>query len=153
MAHTYEYPHPAVAADVALFRNAGGHNELLLIRRARDPFAGRWALPGGFIDIDEDLEAAARRELLEETGLVAGDLVQLQTFGRPGRDPRERVISVVFIGLAEEDKPDTPQAGDDAAEARWFSVTELPPLAFDHAEIIGLARQRLMTLAALAGRD
>lgn len=88
---TYDYPHPAVAADVALFRNRGGKLELLLIQRGHEPFVGRWGLPGGFVNIDEDLEPAARRELREETGLAAGELRQLQTFGRPGRDPRDAI--------------------------------------------------------------
>ncbi len=142
MPFTYDYPHPAVAADVALFRNRGGKLELLLIQRGYEPFVGRWALPGGFVNIDEDLEPAARRELREETGLAAGELRQLQTFGRPGRDPRERVITVVFIGYAAE--PDAAAiGGDDAADARWFQLDVLPDLAFDHAEIIALARDAI----------
>jgi len=142
MPFTYDYPHPAVAADVALFRNRGGKLELLLIQRGHEPFVGRWALPGGFVNIDEDLEPAARRELREETGLAAGELRQLQTFGRPGRDPRERVITVVFIGYAAE--PDAAAiGGDDAADARWFQLDALPDLAFDHAEIIALARDAI----------
>lgn len=139
---SYEYPHPAVAADVALFRRRGNTRELLLIRRGHEPFAGRWALPGGFVNIDEDLEPAARRELLEETGLRAGELRQLQTFGRPGRDPRERVITVVFIGYAADPQA-VARGGDDAADARWFGLNALPELAFDHAEIIALAGARM----------
>ncbi len=151
MPFTYEYPHPAVAADVALFRRtADGRLQLLLIQRGHDPYAGLWALPGGFVDIDEDLEDAARRELTEETGLQADELTQLQTFGRPGRDPRERVISVVFFGFADPSESD-PKAGDDAAQAKWFDIDELPELAFDHAEIIAIARQRLQTIDALGG--
>lgn len=139
---TYEHPHPTVAADVALFRRVEARAELLLIRRGKEPHAGRWALPGGFVNIDEDLEPAARRELLEETSLEAGALRQLQTFGRPDRDPRERVITVVFIGFAAEPGAE-PRGGDDAAEARWFSLDRLPALAFDHADIIALARAAL----------
>lgn len=142
MAYTYEHPHPAVAADIALFREAATGTELLLIRRGKAPYAGRWALPGGFVNIDEDLEPAARRELREETGLEAGMLRQLQTFGHPDRDPRERVITVVFIGYAHEPTAE-PRAGDDAAEARWFSLDALPELAFDHAKIIALAGNSL----------
>ncbi|UCG71701.1 MAG: NUDIX hydrolase [Chromatiales bacterium] len=142
MPYTYEHPHPAVAADVALFRNRGGQLELLLIRRGKEPHAGRWALPGGFVNIDEDLEPAARRELMEETGLQSGPLRQLQTFGRPGRDPRERVITVVFIGYADDPGAKV-RSGDDAADARWFALDELPELAFDHPEIIALAREAI----------
>ena len=138
MPYTYADPHPAVAADVALLRDGGGGTmELLLVQRARPPFAGHWSLPGGFVEIDEDLEAAARRELREETGLEAGRLRQLQTFGRPGRDPRERVITVVFIGRAA-DPAAVARGGDDAAAARWFALDALPPLAFDHGEIASL---------------
>ena len=140
MVYTYEHPHPAVAADVALFRDSGAVRELLLIRRGKAPHAGRWALPGGFVNIDEDLEPAARRELLEETGLEAGELRQLQTFGHPDRDPRERVITVVFIGSAKNPEAE-PRGGDDAADARWFTLDKLPELAFDHADIIALARR------------
>lgn len=144
MPFTYEHPHPAVAADVALFRRRDGNRELLLIRRGHEPFAGRWALPGGFVNIDEDLEPAARRELLEETGLEAGELRQLQTFGRPDRDPRERVITIVFIGYAAD--PDAvARSGDDAADARWFPPDALPELAFDHAAVIALARDAIST--------
>ena len=153
MPFTYEYPHPAVAADVALFRRTpDGRLQLLLIRRGHEPFAGKWALPGGFVGIDEDLEDAARRELLEETGLNADELAQLQTFGQPDRDPRERVISVVFFGFADPSGSD-PRAGDDAAQAKWFDIDDLPELAFDHAEIIAIARQRLQTIDALGARD
>jgi 8-oxo-dGTP diphosphatase len=144
MTYSYDYPHPAVAADVALFRDRGGTLELLLIQRGHEPFAGRWALPGGFVNIDEDLEPAARRELLEETGLTAGELRQLRTFGRPGRDPRERVITVVYTGFPA-DPAKAPSGGDDAADARWFGLEALPKLAFDHAEIIALACDAVST--------
>jgi 8-oxo-dGTP diphosphatase len=117
---------------------------LLLIRRANDPFRGRWALPGGFLDVEEDLEHCAARELMEETGLSGVDLEQLRTFGRPGRDPRERVISVAYYSLLKPEKLDVKPASD-AADADWFPVNELPPLAFDHADIIRLARERLVT--------
>ena len=152
MSYSYDYPHPAVAADVALFREISGVQQVLLIKRGQPPFAGSWVLPGGFVNIDEDLEDAARRELLEETGLRAGDLVQLQTFGRPDRDPRERVITVVFLGMLGAADNGEPRAGDDAAEARWFDLENLPGLAFDHAEILAVARQRLQTISVLSGR-
>ena len=97
--HCYEYPHPAITTDVVLCTVQGGQLRVLLIRRGREPYAGYWALPGGFLDVDEDLEACARRELLEETGIEGIYLEQLHTFGQPARDPRERVISVTFLGL------------------------------------------------------
>ncbi len=140
--YCYAYPHPAVTTDVVLFGLRAGDLNLLLIRRAHPPFAGRWALPGGFLEIDEALEDCARRELLEETGLDGIYLEQLHTFGEVGRDPRERVISVVYLGLGRADRLD-PRAGDDAAEAAWFSRETLPPLAFDHERIIDHAHQHL----------
>lgn len=143
MPHTYEYPHPAVACDVALLRAVTDADyEILLIERRHEPFAGHWALPGGFIEIDEDLEAAARRELHEETGLHAGTLVQIGAFGAPDRDPRERVISVVYAGFVPIDAP-AAMAADDAADARWYGLDALPELAFDHACVIAEVRARL----------
>ncbi len=139
--YTYRYPHPAVTVDVALFAGAPSRRRLLLVQRAAAPYAGQWALPGGFVDIDEDLEVAARRELLEETGLVAGPLRQLGTWGTPGRDPRERTISVIFLG--EIPMASRPAAGSDAASAVWFSTDELPALAFDHADIVSRALRAL----------
>lgn len=141
--YCYEYPHPAVTTDVALFRLSPDGLTLLLIRRANGPFQGDWALPGGFLEIDEDLHQCAARELCEETGVVGVALREVGTFGRPGRDPRERVISVVYYGLAARDGV-APQAASDAAEAAWFPLGRLPALAFDHAEIIRAARQRLV---------
>jgi 8-oxo-dGTP diphosphatase len=132
---TYEYPHPAVTVDVALFDRLDGRDVVLLILRGSEPFAGLWALPGGFIDIDEDLEPAARRELLEETGLEAGTLKQVGTYGRPDRDPRERIITVVYSGRPAQ-RGARPCAASDAADAAWHRLDTLPPLASDHAEII-----------------
>ena len=127
-----------LAADVACVR-LREEMELLLIRRGREPFRGRWTLPGGFVDIDEEVESAARRELLEETGLDARRLFELGAFSSVGRDPRGRVVSVAFVapfgpGAHGE------RAGDDAAEAGWFSLASPPPLAFDHADIIERVR-------------
>ena len=139
MGFTYDYPHPAVSADVALLREKTGSLELLLVRRRKPPYKDHWALPGGFVEIDEDLEPAARRELVEESGLQAGPLRQLVTIGTPDRDPRERVITVVYIGFAA-DPAQAPAGGDDAADARWFSLDALPALAFDHDDIVGLIR-------------
>ncbi|MGA7982463.1 MAG: NUDIX domain-containing protein [Chromatiaceae bacterium] len=141
--HCYAYPHPAVTTDVVLFTLREGKLQLLLIRRGGEPFAGAWALPGGFLEIDEDLPHCAQRELEEETGIAGVYLEQLFTFGRPGRDPRERVISVAYYALTPSEGL-TLRPASDAAEARWFPVGNLPPLAFDHDEIIRTAHQRLV---------
>lgn len=142
MTFQYQYPHPAVTTDVAVFTLRDQQLQLLLIRRAEEPYKGQWALPGGFLEIDEDLDSCAKRELKEETGVEDLYLEQLYTFGRPDRDPRERVISVTYYALVPADKLDL-SAGSDAAEASWFPLQALPPLAFDHEEIILLARERL----------
>jgi 8-oxo-dGTP diphosphatase len=136
----YEHPRPALTADVVLI-TTGRRPAVLLIRRGKPPYEGSWALPGGFVEIDEDLEPAARRELAEETGLAAGPLLQVGAFGRPGRDPRGRVVSVAFTG-APAAADAAPQPASDAADARWFPLDDLPELAFDHAEIIAAARRR-----------
>jgi 8-oxo-dGTP diphosphatase len=141
--YCYAYPHPAVTTDVVLFTIRDGRLKLLLIRRGGEPFKGHWALPGGFLDIDEDLEDCALRELEEETGVNGVYLEQLRTYGRPGRDPRERVISVAHYALAPSERLSI-KAASDAAEASWFPVSALPPLAFDHAEIIQAAHERLV---------
>jgi 8-oxo-dGTP diphosphatase len=140
---TYDYPRPAVTVDVVLVTR-GRDPRVLLIRRKHEPFAGTWALPGGFVDMDETLEAAAHRELREETGLEVKKLEQLYTFGDPGRDPRGRTIAVAYfavVGLAKL----KPVAADDAAEVGWFSLRKPPPLAFDHRKILAHARKRLPT--------
>lgn len=139
----YAYPHPAVTTDVVVLSIRDRRLELLLIRRAGDPFAGHWALPGGFLDIEEDLEQCAKRELEEETGVAGFYLEQLRTFGQPGRDPRERVISIAYFALVPSERLDLRPASD-AAAAAWFPIRELPPLAFDHAEIIRVAHERLV---------
>jgi 8-oxo-dGTP diphosphatase len=142
--HCYAYPHPALTTDVALFTILDDELQLLLVRRGRAPFAGTWALPGGFLDMDEDLDQCAARELAEETGLdgSALGLEQFHTFGAVHRDPRERVISVAYLALAPPDGLCI-QAGDDAADTRWFPLDALPDLAFDHDQVIGHAQQRL----------
>ncbi len=142
MSYTYEYPHPAVTVDVAIFSIRHDALNVLLIKRALAPYQGEWALPGGFVEIDEALEHAAARELKEETGVDAGYLEQLYTFGRPDRDPRERVISVTYFALIPSDKLDI-KAASDAEGVGWFPVASLPELAFDHAEILDTAFERL----------
>lgn len=145
--YSYEYPHPAVTTDVVVFSIREGELAVLLIERGAEPERGRWAIPGGFIDIDEDLEAAARRELREETGVDARDLEQLHAFGQPDRDPRERVITVAYITILRMDEVSV-RAASDAAEAAWFPMRDLPELAFDHREILALAHERLCTRMA-----
>ena len=142
MPYTYQYPHPAVTTDIVIFTIHRQQLELLLIRRADEPFKDCWALPGGFIDIDEDLEHCALRELEEETGITGVYLEQLYTVGAPGRDPRERVISVAYYALVPPDRMNI-RAASDAREVAWFEVRQLPPLAFDHKDIVALAHQRL----------
>ncbi len=140
----YDYPRPAVAVDLVVTRTwkpAAGtlQRQILLIRRGQPPFANCWALPGGFVDEQETLEAAAERELFEETTLKAQKLIPLGAFSRVDRDPRGRVISFAF--WSEIPRSAQPRAGDDAAETEWFSLRKLPPLAFDHAEIVAAARR------------
>jgi 8-oxo-dGTP diphosphatase len=142
--HCYDYPHPAVTTDVVLFTIRNAALCVLLIERANPPCQGMWALPGGFLEIDEDLEACAKRELLEETGIEGLYLEQLYTFGDPGRDPRERVISVTYFALSQSDNL-SPKAASDAATAAWFPISELPELAFDHERIVDLAHKRLLS--------
>ncbi len=139
--YAYEFPRPAVTVDVVLVTRQP-KPRVLLIRRKNEPFAGSWALPGGFVDMDETLEAAARRELFEETGVRAPELVQLHTFGDPGRDPRGRTISVVYLALVDADRL-KPRAADDAAEVGWFALQRPPALAFDHRDILAFARKHL----------
>jgi 8-oxo-dGTP diphosphatase len=114
----------------------------LMIRRKHDPFAGRWALPGGFVDENEPLETAARRELREETGVTAAELEQLRTFGDPGRDPRGWTVSVVFLGRVDAEAVKA-EAADDAEAVGWFPLDSPPELAFDHADILAAVRERV----------
>ncbi|HEU5196289.1 MAG TPA: NUDIX domain-containing protein [Methylomirabilota bacterium] len=132
-----------VTVDVVIFTIRESALHVLLVRRAGPPFAGRYAIPGGFVHEDESLEAAARRELVEETGVRDVYLEQLYTFGDPGRDPRGRVVTVAYFALVAGDR--ALEAGTDAAEARWCPVRELPHLAFDHDRILAYALERLRT--------
>ncbi|GAB2981872.1 NUDIX domain-containing protein [Nocardioides montaniterrae] len=133
--YTSKYPIINVTVDVALLCPCPEGLSVLLIQRKHDPYAGAWALPGGFVDADEDAETAARRELREETGLeLSVPLTQLHTYTAPDRDPRGRTISIVHLASVPETVAAT--AGDDAADVRWFPVSDLPELAFDHAEVL-----------------
>ncbi len=140
-AFCYDYPRPAVTADIVVVTREA-RPRVLLIRRRKSPFAGMWALPGGFVDEHEALEAAARRELHEETGLRIARLEQIGAFGAPGRDPRGHTISVAYLGRLDAARV-RPCPGDDAADAAWHPLHRLPPLAFDHAEIVTAARRHL----------
>ena len=142
MTFVYEYPHPAVTVDCVVFGLDEGALKVLLIQRDLPPFAGEWALPGGFVRIDESLEEAARRELAEETGLRGVFLEQLFTFGDVRRDPRERVVSVAYFALVALAKHSV-RAATDARAAAWFGVDKLPSLAFDHDRIVAAAVERL----------
>ncbi len=131
--YTYEYPRPAVAVDVVVVRQTHDDLLVLLIRRKHEPFQNQWALPGGFMNIDETLEQAAIRELREETGVTAQKLVQLGAWSAVDRDPRDRVISVAFL---TEVNDEFANAADDASEVTWLSVDDLPDLAFDHNDMV-----------------
>lgn len=133
--------YPALAVDMIIFTVGEDDLMVLLIRRRGEPFAGRWAIPGGFVEPDESLDDAAARELCEETGVTDVYLEQLYTFGEPGRDPRGRVISVAYYALLRQ--APAVVGGDDAEDARWFPLGELPPLAFDHAAILDYALERV----------
>jgi 8-oxo-dGTP diphosphatase len=141
--YVYEWPRPMVTVDAAVFGLFRDGVKLLLIKRKHEPYKGRWAIPGGFIEMEEELEDAAARELAEETGLTGVPLEQMRTYGTAGRDPRGRLITVVFMGIVQE-KQAILKAGDDAAEAEWFEIDDLPQeMAFDHDEISRFAIRRL----------
>jgi 8-oxo-dGTP diphosphatase len=141
--YQYEYPHPAVTTDIVIFTVRDKQLKLLLIMRKGEPYRGKWALPGGFVQLNEDLESAARRELAEETGVSGVYLEQLYTFGAVDRDPRERVITVAYYALIASDQM-VLQAATDAEAVGWFSMDDLPPLAFDHQDIVNKAHERLV---------
>ncbi len=144
MSHTYKYPRPSVTVDCVVFGLDLDADDLkiLLIQRSGEPFAGMWALPGGFVDMDETLEQSARRELQEETGISRLFLEQLYTFGDPGRDPRGRTITIAYYALIKMSDYAI-QAASDASDVAWFAVSDLPKLAFDHDKIIQTALARL----------
>jgi 8-oxo-dGTP diphosphatase len=138
-----KYDRPSVTVDVVIFTLQEGELRVLLIQRGHWPFEGYWAIPGGFVEMDESLEEAARRELREETGVSEVLLEQLYAFGDPGRDPRTRVISVAYFSVVSADRLE-PCAGTDAADVRWWSMSALPRrLAFDHDKILACALSRL----------
>lgn len=144
MSYTYDYPRPMVCVDIVVLRKATDSHEILLIQRLNEPFKDRWALPGGFIEMDEDLIDSAYRELKEETSITNLELQQLKAYGKPGRDPRGRTISVVFGGFLKEEQD--AKAGDDAQHLNWFPIDQLPGLAFDHSLILKECLDLLLSL-------
>lgn len=144
MKFTYEYPRPCVTVDCVVFGLDLEAQDLkiLLIERGGEPFKGRWALPGGFVAMDETLEESAKRELAEETGITRLYMEQLYTFGDPGRDPRDRVITVAYYALVKLSDHEI-HAASDAKDVAWFAVSDLPRLAFDHEEVVATALARL----------
>ncbi len=144
-AHNYDvskYERPSVTVDVVMMSLRQRDLQVLLVKRRSWPYEGMWAVPGGFVNMDESLETAAKRELQEETGLQDVYLEQLYTFGDPGRDPRTRVITVVYFALLDSERLQV-RAASDAADVGWFSVYSLPPLAFDHDQILDYTLNRL----------
>jgi 8-oxo-dGTP diphosphatase len=139
---SYQYPRAALTVDCVVFGFDEGDLKVLLIERALEPFKGKWALPGGFVRVEETLDDAARRELEEEAGLTNVFLEQLYTFGAIDRDPRERVVSVAYYALVKLAAHDT-KAATDAADAKWFPISKVPKLAFDHADILATALARI----------
>ena len=138
--YCYKYPHPAVTADCIVFYKEDDKLEVLLIKRKNEPYKDCWAFPGGFVNMDESAEEAAIRELKEETGLEVSEVEQLKAYSNPDRDPRERVITIAFIA---ESEIKAVKGSDDAKEARWFDISNLPPLAFDHEDILRDALEKI----------
>lgn len=143
MPFTYEYPRLMLTVDAVVFRYNESQLEVLLIQRKHDPYAGMWALPGGFVNMDETVEDAIVRELEEETGLKMENLKQLYTFSEIGRDPRGRTVSVTFFGITEKNDF-VVKGGDDARYANWFPVSQLPELAFDHIGAVKMAVEKII---------
>lgn len=138
--YTYDYPRPAVTADSVVFCNDSDGLSVLLIERANEPFKGCWAFPGGFMEMEEDAEDCAKRELKEETGLEIRTMRQLGAFTDVDRDPRGRMVSIAYYAIIE--KSDV-KGSDDAAQARWFQIDSIPPLAFDHDKILRMALEKI----------
>jgi 8-oxo-dGTP diphosphatase len=135
MIYTYAYPRPSATVDMIVIKQVESSYYILLIERKNEPFKNQWALPGGFIDINEEIETAAYRELEEETAIRDVLLSQFKTYGKLGRDPRGRTISIVYSGILKNLTQEI-KAGDDAKNLNWFSLKDLPPLAFDHSRIV-----------------
>ena len=138
--YTYKYPRPAVTTDCVVFRLEEGKLKTLLIERGNEPYKGCWAFPGGFLNMDENAEQGALRELEEETGLKLHDIEEFGTFSEVDRDPRGRVITIAFYAITDQKEV---RGGDDAAKAQWFPIDDTPPLAFDHGLMLKKALEKL----------
>ena len=144
--YTFHHPRPAVSVDIVLFQKNNDSCQVLLIKRAQKPFQGFYSLPGGFVDETETLESAAIRELKEETAIRDIQLTQIHTFSAPERDPRGRVISTAYGAVINQENQLHIRAGSDAADAGWFNLADLPPLAFDHELVISVAARKMKIL-------
>lgn len=138
--YSYKYPHPAVTTDCVVFGVTSRELEILLVERGNEPYKGYWAIPGGFLNMDENAEQCALRELKEETGLTLNNIKEFATYSDVDRDPRERVISIAFYALTKKAEV---KGGDDAVKAQWFALDEVPHLAFDHDKMLKNAIQKL----------
>ncbi len=138
--YCYKYPHPNVTTDCVIFGFDGTGLRVLLVERAFEPCKGKWAFPGGFLEMEESAEEGAKRELMEETGLKTAKVRQFHAFSDPHRDPRERVLTIAYYALVQMSEV---KGADDAAQARWFPLSEVPPLAFDHDSILRMAVEEL----------
>ena len=143
----YKYPRPSVTTDCVIFGYEGNTLKVLLIERGNEPFKGYWAFPGGFLNMEESAEEGAKRELYEETGLKDAFIKQFHTYTDPNRDPRGRVISIAYYALVEISEV---KGGDDAAQARWFAIDEVPALAFDHDQMLQDALAKLKSQEGIA---
>ena len=146
----YKYPHPAVTTDCVIFGFDGEAVKVLLIERGGEPYRGCWAFPGGFLEMEESAEEGAKRELMEETGLATAFVKQFHAFTAPDRDPRERVLTIAFYSLVRLSEV---KGMDDAKEARWFALDEVPKLAFDHDEMLRVAKEDISKEIRLATKD
>ena len=146
----YKYPHPSVTTDCVIFGFDGNAVKVLLIERGGEPYKGCWAFPGGFLEMEESAEEGARRELMEETGLATAFVKQFHAFSDPDRDPRERVLTIAYYSLVRLSEV---KGMDDAKEAKWFALDEVPKLAFDHDEMLRLAKEDISKEIRLATKD
>lgn len=146
----YKYPHPSVTTDCVIFGFDGNAVKVLLIERGGEPYKGCWAFPGGFLEMEESAEEGAKRELMEETGLTTAFVKQFHAFSAPDRDPRERVLTIAYYSLVRLSEV---KGMDDAKEAKWFALDEVPKLAFDHDEMLRLAKEDISKEIRLATKD